>query len=230
MKRDIYKIDNSIEKLLNGKSTYFLDSKEYNEIKFKLKKYDYKIYMPYKTSEKVILYVNEIPSVTLFKINSYEKLRHQDILGTLLGFNISSSYIGDIIIDNDNYYFYILSELKTFIKDNLTMIGNKYVTIEEIDLSSLNNYERKYEEYELIVSSLRIDNVISKIIKTNRATILDKMKNKEIILNYEVLTKSSYVLKENDIFSIRKYGKYKFIGIITNTKKDNLIIKYLKYI
>lgn len=230
MKRDIYKIDNSIEKLLNGKHTYFLDEKEYNEIKFKLKKYDYKIYMPYKSSEKVILYVNEEPNVSLFKVNSYEKLRHQDILGTLLGLNISSSYIGDIIIDNDNYYFYILSELKTFIKDNLNMIGKNYVTIEEIDLSILKDYERKYEEYQLIVSSLRVDNVISKIIKTNRGTILDKIKNKEIIVNYQVLTKSSYLLKENDIFSIRKYGKYKFIGVINSTKKENLIIKYLKYI
>lgn len=230
MKRDIYKIDNSIEKIHNGKSTYFLDNKEYNEIKYKLKKCNYKEYLPYKTSEKVILYVNEIPNVTLFKINSYEKLRHQDILGALLGLNISSSYIGDIIIDNDNYYFYILSELKTFIKDNLNMIGNKYVTIEEIDLNELSDYERKYEACEIIVSSLRIDNVISKIIKTNRGAVLDKIKNKEIILNYEVLTKSSYTLKENDIFSVRKFGKYKFISVSGNTKKDNLIIKYVKYI
>lgn len=230
MKTDIYKINNSIEKLLEKKHTYFLDQKEYKQVIFKLKKYDYEVYLPYKTSEKVILYVNEEPKVTLFKINSYEKLRHQDILGTLLGLNISASYIGDIIIDNDNYYFYILSSLKLFIKDNLNMIGKNHVTIEEIDLSVLKNYERKYEEYQLIVSSLRIDNVVSKIIKTNRTTVIDKMKNKEIIVNYEVLTKGSYVLKENDVFSIRKYGKYKFIGIVNNTKKDNLIIKYLKYI
>lgn len=230
MKKDIYKIENSIEKILKNKSTYFLDEKEYKQIKAKLKSKNYNVYRPYISSEKVILYTNEIPEVTLFKINSYEKLRHQDILGTLLGLNISSSYIGDIIIDNDNYYFYILSELKTFIKDNLNMIGKNYVTIEEIDLNILKDYERKYEEYQLIVSSLRIDNIISKIIKTNRGAILDKIKNKEIIVNYQVLTKSSYLLKENDIFSIRKYGKYKFIGVINSTKKDNLIIKYLKYI
>ena len=39
-----------------------------------------------------------------------------------------------------------------------------------------------------------------------------------------------HILKENDIFSIRRYGKYKFIGVVKNTKKDNYIIKYLKYI
>ena len=110
------------------------------------------------------------------------------------------------------------------------MIGNKKIVLEEIDIDILKDYKRKYEEHTIIVSSLRIDNVISKIINTNRKIVLDKINNKEIILNYEVLTKSSYNLKENDVFSIRKYGKYKYIRIINNTKKDNLIIKYLKYI
>ena len=110
------------------------------------------------------------------------------------------------------------------------MIGNKKVIVEEVDINILEDYERKYENHEIIVSSLRIDTVISRIINTNRKNVLNKIKDKEIILNYEVLTKVSYNLKENDIFSIKRYGKYKFIGIINNTKKDNLVIKYLKYI
>ena len=138
--------------------------------------------------------------------------------------------MGDIIVDNDNYYFYILGSLSKFIKDNLSMIGNKKVIVEEVDINILEDYERKYENHEIIVSSLRIDTVISRIINTNRKNILNKIKDKEIILNYELLTKVSYNLKENDVFSIRRYGKYKFIGVINNTKKDNLVIKYLKYI
>lgn len=228
--RDIYKIDNSVEKLICGKNTLFLDANEFKLVTSKLKKKEYKIYYPYKDSEKVILYTSNIPKVSLFKINSYAKLRHQDILGGILSLNISSSYIGDIIIDNDNYYFYIISDLSNFIKDNLNMIGNNKVSLEEIDLSLLKDYERKYEELEIIVSSLRIDTVISRIIKTNREEVISKIKDKEIIVNYEVLTKNSYILKENDIFSIRRYGKYKYIGIINNTKKNNLVIKCFKYI
>ena len=230
MKNDIYKIDNSIEKILNGKCTYFLDKKEYMKVVSKLKKKDYNVYLPYKESEKVILYTNKLPEVSLFKISCYEKLRHQDILGSILGLNISSSYLGDIIIDNDNYYFYIISKLDNFIKDNLNIIGNKYVTIEKVDINCLENYKRKYEENTTIVTSLRIDNVISKIINVNRKEAVNKIDNKEVILNYEILTKSSYTLKEDDVFSIRRYGKYKFIGVVNSTKKDNLVIKYLKYI
>ncbi len=230
MKTDYYKIDNSVERIINNKSTLFLDQKELKTVKSKLKKHLYKEYYPYKDSEKVILYTNILPSVSLFKIYSYEKLRHQDILGSIMALNISSSYLGDIIIDNDLYYFYILSELKDFISNNFISVGKNRISLEEVNLDELVNYERNYEKNEIIVSSSRIDNVLSKIIGCNRETILKKIKDKEIILNYEVLTKASYVLKENDIFSIRKYGKYKYIGISKHTKKDNLIIEYLKYL
>lgn len=230
MKNDVYKINNIVEKVLSGRATNFLDQREFKLVTSKLKKKNYNIYSPYKTSEKVILYTNELPIVSLYKINTYEKLRHQDILGSVLGLNILSSYVGDIIIEGDNYYFYIISDMDGFIKDNLNVIGNKHVSIEKINLDTLKDYERKYAEYEVVVSSLRIDNVISRIINTNRKLVCDKVKNKEIIINYEVLTRNSYVLKEDDVFSIRSYGKYKFIGVVNSTKKNNLVIKYLKYL
>ena len=230
MKTDIYKINNSVDRIISNKCTLFLDRKEFGLVSSKLKNKNYNIYYPYKDSEKVILYTKNIPSVTLFKINSYNKLTHPMILGSLLGLNISNSYLGDIIVDNSNYYFYILSDLKDYIKENLIFVGNNKVSLEEIPIYYLENYERKYEENNIIVSSLRIDTVIARIIKTNRENVCDKIKNKEVVLNYEILNKNSYILKENDIFSIRKYGKYKFIEVVKKTKKDNIVIKYLKYI
>ena len=229
MKKNIYKIDNTVERILNGKNSLFLDQKEFKDVVGRLKKKDYQVYLSYPDSEKSIIYTKEIPNVSLFKINSYEKLRHQDILGSILGLNISSSYLGDIIIEGDNYYFYILSELSDFIKDNLIMIGNNKVSVEEIDINTLKDYKREYEENEIVVSSLRIDNVVARIINTNRKEVLNKIKNKEIILNYDILNKGTYILKEDDVFSIRKHGKYKYIGIVNTTKKDNFVIKYLRY-
>lgn len=226
----MYKIDNSVEKISMGKNTMFLDASELKRVKAKLKGMKYNIYYPYKDSEKVIIYTKNVPAVTLFKINTKFKLKHQEIMGSIMALNISSNYLGDIIVDNDNYYFYIISELKEYIKHNLTLVGNKKIMLREIDLNEFKNYERKYLEESVIVSSLRIDNVISKIIRTNRENVISKIKNDEVILNYEILSKSTYILKENDIFSIRKYGKYKYIGALKTTKKDNYIIKYLKYI
>lgn len=230
MKSDVYKINNAVEKIKTGKNTQFLDGKELKIVTGKLKKNEYNIYYPYKDSEKVMLYTGKVPKVKLFKIYTVENIRHQDVLGSLFSLNIDSSYFGDIVLFNDYYYVFVSEDLALYIKDNLKMIGNKKISLEEVDLSVLDNYERKYEEKEIIVSSLRIDNIISGIINTSRKVALDKIKNKEVIVNYDVMNKNSYLLKENDIFSIRRYGKYKFVGIVKSTRKNNFIVRYLKYI
>lgn len=230
MKSDVYKINNAVEKIKMGKNIQFLDGRELKIVTGKLKKNEYNVYYPYKDSEKVMLYTGKIPKIKLFKIYTVENIRHQDILGSLFALNIDSSYFGDIVLFNDYYYVFVSEDLALYIKDNLKMVGNKKVSLEEVDLSVLGNYERKYEEKEMIISSLRVDNIISGIINTSRKIALDKIKNKEVVVNYDVMNKNSYILKENDIFSIRRYGKYKFVGIVKSTKKNNYIVKYLKYI
>ena len=50
------------------------------------------------------------------------------------------------------------------------------------------------------------------------------------MLNYNYLKNNSYNLHPDDIFSIRRFGKYKFIDIKKNTKSGNLIIEIYKYI
>lgn len=230
MKSDVYKINNAVEKIKTGKNTQFLDGRELKLVTGKLKKNEYNVYYPYKDSEKVMLYTGKVPKVKLFKIYTVENIRHQDILGSLFALNIDSSYFGDIVLYNDYYYVFVSEGLALYIKDNLKMIGNKKVSLEEVNLSVLDNYERKYEEKEMIISSLRVDNVVSGIINTSRKVALDKIKNKEVIVNYGVMNKNSYILKESDIFSIRRYGKYKFVGIVKSTKKNNFIVRYLKYI
>ncbi|MBP3635646.1 MAG: hypothetical protein J6J17_04270 [Bacilli bacterium] len=204
--------------------------KDYKRIVCGLKKIKYNIYRPFNDATKVIFYKDNIPKIKLYEIKSDIPLRHQDILGTLYSLNISSEMFGDVIVDNDKYYIIILNLIDNYINQNLNMIKNSNIKLEPRSINILKNYEQKYEEYEIIASSLRIDTVVARITNINRQKIIDKIKNKEIIINYEVLTKSSYILKEGDIFSIKKYGKYKFIGVTKQTKKNNYVIKYLKYI
>ena len=225
---DLYTISKNVEKLQNGNSTNFLDSKLQKLVKSKLKKKDYKIYLPYKESEKVIFYVKEKPNVLLYEIKSKNKLLHQEIMGTLFSLGIDSSMYGDILIIDNHYYIYILDIIENYLITNLTKIKNNKVELIKQDINLLNDYERKYEVIELIVSSNRIDTVLSTLIHTSRDNIKEKIKDKEILVNYDY-PKQSYTLKDNDIFSIRKYGKYKYIGIINVTKKDHIVIKINKY-
>ena len=45
-----------------------------------------------------------------------------------------------------------------------------------------------------------------------------------------IIVKITKNIKENDIISIKRFGKYKYVGKINETKKNNYVIKFLKYI
>ena len=226
----MYIIQKNLNRLSNYQPTFFLDPKEQLELKSKLKKNDYKVFSPYKDAEKVIFYNEQLPEVILYEIKSKQEIRHQDILGTMYSLNISSEMFGDIILYNNRYFIYVLKLFQNYFEMNFTKVRNSSIELVQLDLDYLVDYKRSYEEIELIVSSERIDTVISSIIHTNRNVIKDKIKDKEILLNHDLLKNNSYILKPGDIFSIRRFGKYKYIGIIKNTKKDNYIIKCLKYL
>lgn len=225
----IYTVEKIVEKVLYSNSTNFVEIKYLNRVKKELKNVKYNIYEPFSGATKIILY-NKMPNIKIYEIVSSNDLRHQDILGTLYSLNISDEMFGDVVIWNNRYFIIILSSIDNYIKSNLTSIRNSKVDLIERDPYYLRNYKQEYEECIIIVPSIRVDVIVSKIINSSRSNALEKIKNGDIYLNYELLTKPTYMLKENDIFSIRKYGKYKFLGEINRTKKGSLVIKYLKYV
>ena len=225
----IYTLEKIVEKVLYSNSTNFVEIKYLNRVKKELKNVKYNIYEPFSGATKVILY-NKMPNIKIYEIVSSNDLRHQDILGTLYSLNISDEMFGDVVIWNNRYFIIILSSIDNYIKSNLTSIKNSKVDLIERDPYYLKDYKQEYEECIIIVPSIRVDVIVSKIINSSRSNALEKIKNGDIYSNYELLTKTTYMLKENDIFSIRKYGKYKFLGEINRTKKGSLVIKYLKYV
>ena len=225
----IYTVEKIVEKVLYSNSTNFVEIKYLNRVKKELKNIKYNIYEPFIGATKIILY-NKMPNIKIYEIISSNDLRHQDILGTLYSLNISDEMFGDVVIWNNRYFIIILSSIDNYIKSNLTSIRNSKVELIEKDPYYLKDYKQEYEECIIIVPSIRVDVIVSKIINSSRSNALEKIKNGDIYLNYELLTKPTYMLKENDIFSIRKYGKYKFLGEINRTKKGSLVIKYLKYV
>lgn len=230
MQKEMYKINNNVERLKRGSSTLFLDGKELMDIKHKLKGTKYNIHYLYKESDHVIVYLNELPDITLFKIVCMKELRHQEIMGTLYSLGINMSYIGDILKYNNEFYMFIISEMKDYLINNFVKVANQGIKLKECDLDLLKNYERTYERISIIENSTRLDAVVSSLSKMSRSQSLTKFKNKEVTLNYNITTNNTYNLKENDIFSIRKIGKFIYRGVSKTTSKNKLILEFDKYI
>lgn len=226
----MYTIQKSLNRLKNGQPTFFLDPKEQAQLKSKLKHDEYQIFYSYKDSERNIFYQEKTPSVFLFEIKSNTLLRHQDIMGSIFSLNIRSEMFGDILIIDNRYFIFVLSLIKNYFEANFFMVKDTYIELEQLPIDYLSDYERRYEGIELIVSSERVDTIISTLIHTGRSLIKEKQKKKEIILNYDFLKDVSYSLKVDDIFSIKGIGKFKYGGIVRKTKSGNFIVIVYKYL
>ena len=242
MKYDTYKQDkilrdNVLDKYysyLSNKrktSTNFFNSFDIDKITRFLdnKNIEYGVYDKYPFLEKKIIYFGEYDNyITIFKAKKSDKIKHSNILGTLFSLGLTDDVIGDIIVMDDYFYLTTLTRLSSFIKNNLTIInGERIELLEETDI--VLNKDR-FLKMKLLVSSMRVYTIVSKITNTNRLKVNSMIKDNIILVNYNTVKSSSLILKNNDILSIRKYGKYIIKNIIGTTKKNNLVLEIEKYI
>lgn len=228
---DKFNLDNQVERVMRGDNTYFLNPIESKYVLNRIKKRvsNYRVLKLFEDSEKFIIYKDNL-DVSLFEIKTNSNLTHREILGALLSHNLSDNFFGDIIIDDDRYFVAVLNTIKDYMINNFIKIGNKKVQLLEVNLSTIKDYQPDFLDISLSISSLRLDNIISKLIPTSRSVSGDFIKDKKVVVNYNLCTNKDYTLKDGDIFSIRGIGKFKYIGINylkSNSKKSIIIKKYV---
>lgn len=213
--------------------TKFLSLTEQTILKNTLKnKVFFKLDGGYENSElkRAVIYQDSDPFITCFKIkynDKYLTLTHQNILGTLLSLSITKESIGDIIASES--IFFIISELKEFIKNNFTKINNILITLEEVESINIKRII-EFEINSFTVSSLRLDSIVSKIIKKSRNNALEMIDSDLVKVNHLISNKNTKLLNEKDIISIRKYGRFLIIDTKKTSKKGKIVVKFGKYV
>ena len=117
-------------------------------------------------------------------------------------------------------------EIEEFIKNNLTKIGKYNVKLIKNNISILASYQKKFIEKIIVLKSLRLDNLLSKLINKSREDVKKIIHSKLVMLNYVLILKNHTNLCEGDIITIRGYGKYKIAQIENNKRFKITILKY----
>lgn len=155
---------------------------------------------------------------------------HRNYLGGLMKLGIKREKIGDIIVFNEGANIIVLNEILDFVNSNissLTRFGKSFIKTKKIE--ELHKQEIKTEEIQIIVSSLRLDNIVSELAKTSRTKAEEIISTGRIFVNFENVLKDSKTIKEADIITIRGKGRFKILEVMGNTKKGRFIIKVEKY-
>lgn len=157
-------------------------------------------------------------------------LQHKDYLGTVMSFGLVRERIGDIIVYENIAYIIVLEENAQYIKSSFEL--EKKFKKAKITIVNINEIEVKKEEFEemkISVSSFRLDNVVSEILKTSRKTSQELIENEKVFVNYVVEIKSTKIIKEKDVLTVRGKGKYIIEEFIGKNRKNKEIILVKKY-
>ncbi|NLP34266.1 MAG: RNA-binding protein [Clostridiales bacterium] len=157
-----------------------------------------------------------------------DNLTHRDFLGAVLNLGIDRSKVGDILIEENKGYLLCIPSISSFITDNLIKIKHTMVDTSIIDQNDF-HYEPKLKEITGTVSSIRLDSILSIAFRRSRSSLSGLIEGGKVYVNSKEVLSNSYELKENDVISVRGYGKFIYAGTSYKTKKGRYSIKVLLY-
>lgn len=166
-------------------------------------------------------YTVEDFELTLLDIRYPKKfatISHSQILGSVLGSGIKREKVGDIITDNANWQIFVSNQMSSYIKKEVRKIGNVSISFDNVLLAGMLQSKQQYKVIEETVSSLRIDTLIAKIFHVSREKAKEILDNGYVHINFVVETRTTVELSEQDILSVRKYGRLKLHQIKGLTK------------
>lgn len=163
--------------------------------------------------------------------NCEEKLEHKMYLGGLVKLGIKREKIGDIIVCDNGADIIVLKEVTKFLEVNLNQLTRfKNANIEVIDVENTVQKEQEFSEMKIIVSSLRLDNIVAELAKTSRSKASEILKDERVFINYECECKNTKSVKQSDIITIRGKGKFIIDEIVGNTKSGRFVLIVKKYV
>ncbi|GAB2024744.1 RNA-binding protein [Lactovum odontotermitis] len=158
--------------------------------------------------------------------NKFGQISHRQILGTLLGeTGLNRREIGDILVSNGRAQFYASRHLTEHFIGSIQKIGNLAVKLKIVPLSEALTVESGSTNSVILVSSLRLDKIIAASLNISRNLAANMVQSGQVKVNYSEIIKSDYLLSEDDMISIRGYGRVKLLRLLGVTKKDKMKIE-----
>lgn len=190
-------------------------------------------------SERKRAYISKQPiddddfNIAVLKVNYNKKfynLTHPMVLGAITGVGITRECVGDIII-TDEIYVVIISEMVSYLINNLTKIDKAHVSLELVDKNIIRDIEvDNYITKNIIVSSMRLDVIVSTITNYSREKAKLYIIQKNVKVNGVINTSVDHLINIGDLISIHRFGRTIILDDVRKTKKDKhvLLIKKTK--
>ncbi|MFI3283672.1 MAG: YlmH/Sll1252 family protein [Erysipelotrichaceae bacterium] len=159
--------------------------------------------------------------------NTFCKISHRDVYGALMALKLTPEMLGDIFVFEDKIVIYALKQIQMDIIQNLSKIHQLNLSFKVSDI--LYYKEDQFLLFEKVVSSVRLDAIVSAMANTSRENAKEMIRLKMVKINHVIVENATKSVQTKDIISIQKTGRFVFDGVVKETKKDRLLIAYKKY-
>lgn len=166
--------------------------------------------------------------ITPLNLKFSDELKHPDILGAVLNLGIDRIKVGDIIIDNNESYLFCSTSIHSFIENELSRVKHTVVSASLIDNKDF-VYKPNLKPITGSVTSIRLDSILSIAFRGSRSSLSGLIAGGKVFVNSKNILSNSYILKENDVVSVRGYGKFIYKGTTNQTKKGRYSVKISLY-
>lgn len=172
--------------------------------------------------------------VNLIKIatsSKFSKLCHRDYLGALMSLGLKREKFGDLILQEDGCCYVACSrDISQYIESSFTRVGNLSCKAHIMDLNNAEIPDYNFETEIIVVSSLRIDCIVSSICNLSRSGGEELVKKGRVQLDYFECDKKDRILEYNSTITIRGYGKFKLLEKVGTTGKGRIKVLVKKFI
>ena len=204
--------------------------------------YEYSFYGGYEAAERKLLVAGNAdvigylpdPPICVIAVKPAsqkfaEDLSHRDYLGAILNLGIERSLVGDILVKEKQAWFFCLDSVADYLVSALTRVRNTTVSAAFVS-GEVPELQPRFESLRLNVASERLDAVLSAFTGLSRARTEPLFSGEKVFVNGRVVTDKSMKLKEDDIVSVRGFGKVVYDGIEYETRKSRLWVSLRKYV
>ena len=168
------------------------------------------------------------PIVVLKTELNDDDVSHKDFLGAAMGLKIKREYMGDIIIRDRRAFIICHKNVADILIDELHGVKKSTVSLEYWDEPVV--FEREFAEIRTAtVASLRADSVVAALMNKSRTEAVKQLKQGNVKINHMDILHSDFEIFDNDIISVRHYGKFKVFCDGAKSRKDRIFINIAKY-
>ncbi len=158
-----------------------------------------------------------------------QTLTHRDFLGAMLHLGIERSVLGDILVEDQSALVFCHEKMADFLIQELTMIRHTAVSVSyyEGDPGSI---QPEVEELTGTVASVRLDSLIALAFRTSRSQASPLIREGRVFVNGRLETSNGCHINDGELISVRGMGKFRFVRVLSTTKKGRELVQVQRFV